>query len=98
MRYRVKEDGTLTDAKVFYDATSDDRPGAPDGMKVDRKGNVYSTGPGGIWIFSPEGKALGTILLPERGSNVNWGDADRKTLYVTASSSIYRIKLKIPGA
>src|SRR5271154_6098533 len=54
MRYRVKEDGTLTDAKVFYDATSDQRTGAPDGMKVDRKGNVYSTGPGGILIFSPE--------------------------------------------
>src|SRR6266576_633141 len=50
MRYRVKEDGTLTDAKVFYDATSDSRPGGPDGMKVDRKGNVYSTGPGGVWI------------------------------------------------
>lgn len=97
MRYRVKEDGTLTDAKVFYDATSDNRPGAPDGMKVDRNGNVYSTGPGGIWIFSPEGKALGTILIPERTANVNWGGADRKTLYITASSSIYRIRLKVPG-
>jgi gluconolactonase len=97
MRYRVKEDGTLTDAKVFYDATSDSRPGAPDGMKVDRKGNVYSTGPGGIWIFSPEGKALGTILIPERTANVNWGGADRKTLYITASSSIYRVTLKVPG-
>jgi gluconolactonase len=97
MRYRVKEDGTLTDAKVFYDATADQRPGAPDGMKVDRKGNVYSTGPGGVWIFSPEGKALGTILLPERASNVNWAGADRKTLYITASSSIYRVTLKVPG-
>jgi gluconolactonase len=97
MRYRVKEDGSLTDAKVFYDATSDTRPGAPDGMKVDRSGNVYSTGPGGIWIFSPEGKALGTILIPERTANVNWGGADRKTLYITASSSIYRIRLKVPG-
>jgi gluconolactonase len=97
MRYRVKEDGALTDAKVFYDATSDKRPGAPDGMKVDREGNVYSTGPGGVWIFSPEGKPLGTILLPENGSNVNWGGADRKTLYITASSSIYRVTLKVPG-
>jgi gluconolactonase len=97
MRYRVKEDGSLTEAKVFYDATSDARPGAPDGMKVDRNGNVYSTGPGGIWIFSPEGKALGTILIPERTANVNWGGADRKTLYITASSSIYCIKLKVPG-
>jgi gluconolactonase len=97
MRYRVKEDGALTDAKVFYDASSDKRPGGPDGMKVDREGNVYSTGPGGIWIFSPEGKALGTILVPERTANVNWGGADRKTLYITASSSIYRVTLKVPG-
>ena len=97
MRYRVKEDGSLTDAKVFYDATSDKRPGAPDGMKVDRQGNVYSTGPGGVWIFSPEGKPLGTILLPESGANVNWGGVDRKTLYITASSSIYRVTLKVPG-
>jgi len=97
MRYRVKEDGSLTDAKVFCDLTSDPRPGAPDGMKVDLKGNVYSTGPGGVWIFSPEGKALGTILVPERTSNVNWGGADRKTLYITASSSIYRVTLKVPG-
>jgi len=97
MRYRVKEDGSLTDAKVFYDATSDTRPGGPDGMKVDRKGNVYSTGPGGVWIFSPEGKPLGVILTPERAANVNWGGADRKTLYITASSSIYRVTLKVPG-
>jgi gluconolactonase len=97
MRYRVKEDGGLKDAKVFYDASSDNRPGAPDGMKVDRQGNVYSTGPGGVWIFSPEGKPLGTILLPENGANVNWGGADRKTLYITASSSIYRVTLKVPG-
>jgi gluconolactonase len=97
MRYRVKGDGTLTDGKVFYDATSDERLGAPDGMKVDRKGNVYSSGPAGIWIFSPEGKPLGIILMPERTSNVAWGGADRKTLYITASSSIYRIALKVPG-
>jgi gluconolactonase len=96
-RYRVKEDGSLTDAKVFYDATSDPRPGAPDGMKIDRMGNVYSAGPGGIWIFSPEGKPLATILTPEPASNVAWGDADRKTLYITASTSVYRVRLKIPG-
>jgi len=97
MRYKVEKDGSLSDAKVFYDATSDERPGAPDGMKVDRNGNVYSTGPGGVWIFSPEGKALGTLLIPERTSNVAWGGTDRKTLYITASSSIYRVTLKVPG-
>ena len=98
MRYRVQPDGSLTDAKLFYDATSDTRPGAPDGMKVDEKGNVYSTGPGGVWIFSPEGKPLGTIVMPEKSANVAWGGPDRKTLYVTASSSIYRIHLTIAGA
>jgi gluconolactonase len=97
MRYRVKDDGTLTDAKVFYDATSDTRPGGPDGMKVDQTGNVYSTGPGGVWIFTPEGKVLGVILTPERASNVAWGGVGRKTLYITASSSIYRVTLKVPG-
>lgn len=97
MRYRVKEDGTLTDAKVFYDATSDPRVGGPDGMKVDQTGNLYSTGPGGVWIFTPEGKVLGVILTPERASNVAWGGVGRKTLYITASSSIYRVTLKVPG-
>jgi gluconolactonase len=58
---------------------------------------VYSSGPGGIWIFSPEGKALGTLLIPERTSNVAWGGTDRKTLYITASSSIYRVTLNVPG-
>jgi gluconolactonase len=98
MRYRVQPDGSLTDAKLFYDDTKDTRPGAPDGMKVDSQGNVYSAGPGGLWIFSPEGKALGTIVMPERVANCAWAGADHKTLYITASSSIYRIHLNIAGA
>ena len=98
MRYTVQPDGKLKDPKLLYDATSDTRPGAPDGMKVDEKGNIYSAGPGGIWIFSPEGKPLGTILISERTSNVAWGGADRKTLYITASSSIYRVNLNVAGA
>jgi gluconolactonase len=97
MRYTVKADGTLTDAKVFFDASSDKRVGAPDGMKVDQSGNLYSAGPGGVWIISPEGKHLGTLEVPERVGNVAWGGGDHKTLYVAASSSIYRIRLKIPG-
>jgi len=97
MRYEVQKDGSLSNGKVFHDASSDQRPGGPDGMKVDRLGNVYSTGPGGIWVFSPEGKALGVILMPERTANLNWAGADRKTLYITASSSIYRITLSVPG-
>jgi gluconolactonase len=97
MRYRVKADGTLTDAKLLYDATDSRLPGGPDGMKVDREGNIYSAGPGGVWIFSPEGKPLATLLIPERVSNVAWGGADRRTLYITASTSVYRVRLKIAG-
>jgi gluconolactonase len=98
MRYAVNPDGSLTDAKLFYDATTDQRPGSPDGMKVDAEGNVYSTGPGGVWIFSPEGKPLGTILISEKAANVAWAGPDRKTLYITASSSVYRVRLNIAGA
>ena len=97
MRYTVRSDGTLDDAKVLYDATADTRPGAPDGMKVDVEGNIYSAGPAGVWIFSPEGKPLATIVMPERTSNVAWGGPDRKTLYITASSSVYRIRLNVAG-
>jgi gluconolactonase len=97
MRYTVKADGTLTDGKLFYDATSDTRTGGPDGIKVDRAGNLYGSGPGGVWIFSPAGKHIATILMPERVANLNWGGNDGRSLYVTASSSVYRIDLKIEG-
>ena len=97
MRYEVKPDGTLGPGKVFYDLASTPGKNLPDGMKVDQKGNVYATGPGGIWIFSPEGKHLGTVKLPEIASNCAWGDPDGKTLYITASTGLYRIHLKIPG-
>jgi gluconolactonase len=97
MRYTVKPDGTLTDAKLLYDDTADTRPGNPDGMKVDVEGNIYSAGPGGVWIFSPEGKALGTILMPGRVANVTWAGADRKMLYITGSEGIFRVHLKIAG-
>jgi gluconolactonase len=98
MRYRVQPNGTLTEGKVLYDATSDPRPGNPDGMKVDEEGNIYSAGQAGVWIFSPEGKPLATILLTERVANVAWAGQDRNVLYITASSSVYRVKLKIAGA
>ena len=97
MRYTVRADGTLTDGMLFCDATSDTRPGAPDGMKVDQRGNLYSAGPGGVWIFSPAGKHLGTIDFPEKVANLAWGGTDYKTLYVAASSSIYRVTLRVPG-
>ena len=97
MRYTVKPDGTLTDAKLLYDDTADNRPGSPDGMKVDVEGNVYSAGPGGVWIFTPEGKPLATILVPGRVANVAWAGADRKMLYITGSEGIFRVHLKIAG-
>jgi gluconolactonase len=97
MRYTVKPDGTVTDAKLLLDVTPDNRPGVPDGMKVDVQGNIYSAGPGGIWIISPEGKPLGTILVPGRTSNVAWAGPDRKTLYITGSEGIFRVHLKIAG-
>ena len=66
-------------------------------MKIDQNGNVYSTGPSGIWVFSPDGKHLGTIKPPEVPANLHWGDADSKTLYITARTGLYRIKLSIAG-
>ena len=97
MRYDVKPDGSVANGKVFFDASSSKEDGLPDGMKVDREGNVYGTGPGGVWIFSPEGKHLGTIHPPEVPANCNWGDADGKTLYMTARTGLYRIRLNIAG-
>ena len=97
VRYEVKKDGTLENGKVFYDASKDPGDGVPDGMKVDTLGNIYATGPGGMYIFGPDGKVLGKIKFPEQPSNLAWGDADGKTLYVTARTSVYRIRMKIAG-
>ncbi len=97
MRYEVKPDGTLGAGEVFYDVSNVKEDGVPDGMKVDRAGNLYCNGPGGFWIFSPQGEHLGTIRLPPLSANCNWGDADGKTLYMTAGTALYRIRLKIEG-
>lgn len=97
MRYRVQPDGSVTDPRVLYDDTADTRPGAPDGMKLDTQGNIYSAGPGGVWIFSPDGKPLATILFPEKVANLAWAGPDHRMLYIVASTSIYRVHLNIPG-
>ncbi len=97
LRYNVMPDGGLSGGKLIYDATRDPHPGNPDGMKVDMLGDIFSTGPGGIWIFSPELKHIGTIAIPEISANVAWGDADGKTLYITASGTIYKIRLSVAG-
>ncbi|MGQ0811703.1 MAG: SMP-30/gluconolactonase/LRE family protein [Nitrospiraceae bacterium] len=97
MRYDVNSDCTLSNGTLFFDMTSAPGADALDGLKVDRKGNVYSTGPGGLWILSPEGKQLGLIKGPEDPHNMAWGDDDGRTLYITALTGIYRIRLNIPG-
>ena len=97
MRYDVKPNGMVDNGEVFCKADSSEGPGGPDGIKVDKKGNLYGAGPGGIWIISPEGKHIGTIRIPERVANCAWGGPDFKTLYVTASTSVYSINLNIPG-
>lgn len=94
-RYDVRPDGAIANGRVFVDMTEDKTPGGVDGMKVDRNGNIYSTGPGGVWIISPEGKHLGTIPVP--AANLAFGDADSKTLYFTARRDLYRIRVNISG-
>ena len=97
VRYAVQPDDTLGSGQLFIDMNADKAPGVPDGMKVDQKGNVYCTGPGGFWIISPEGLHLGTVLTTELPANLAFGDADNKTLYLTARTGLYRIHLKLPG-
>jgi len=90
----VENDSTLANKKLFATMTGG---GAADGMKVDTNGNLYSTGPGGIWIFKPDGSVLDKIPVSESTTNLNWGDADRKALYITADKSIYSIRLNATG-
>jgi gluconolactonase len=96
MRYDVAADGSVSNGRVFADVTTETEEGLPDGLKVDSQGNVYATGPGGIWVFSPDGKHLGTIKPSEGPANCNWGD-DGKSLYMTAHTSLYRIRLAVSG-
>ena len=97
MRYEALPDGTLKNGQLFFDMTSAPGEDALDGMKVDRKGNLYLSGPGGIWILSPEGRHLGTIIAPKNAHNLAWGDADGKTLYLCALSGLYRMRVNIEG-
>lgn len=94
--FDVSPDGSLSNGRLFIDMRSPEA-GAPDGMKIDQQGNIYCTGPGGLWIIQPGGKCLGRIVLPEQPANLAWGDPDWKTLYITARSSIYRMRLMVPG-
>ena len=98
MAFPVNADGTLGKGRVFADVTSmvKDHPGLPDGMKIDRAGNLFATGPGGVHVYSPDGKRLGRIETSQRTSNCNWG-GDGSTLYITADSYLCRIQTKTRG-
>ncbi|HEY7163926.1 MAG TPA: SMP-30/gluconolactonase/LRE family protein [Candidatus Binatia bacterium] len=97
MRYDVAPDAKLSNGKVFFDMTSAPGEDAIDGIKVDQQGNLYVSGPGGLWVISGEGKHLGTIRAPRHPHNLAWGGEDGKTLYLTAQSALYRMPLNIPG-
>jgi PQQ-dependent dehydrogenase (methanol/ethanol family) len=87
--------GELKNGRLF--GKEEGRGGVPDGMRVDVAGNVWLTGPGGIWVWDPAGNHIGTINLPESAANLNWGDADQRTLYITARTSVYRLRTKVRG-
>ena len=97
MVFDVTADGAIANGRKFFDATIIAGENVPDGMKVDRAGNLYATGPAGLMVFSPEGKLLGTLVLPELPANCAWGDADAKTLYITARTSLYKIRVNVAG-
>jgi gluconolactonase len=89
-------DGRLANSRVLCDLDHP-QPGSPDGMKVDAAGNLFVTGATGVWVFEPDGTHLGVIVTPERPANCAWGDPDRRTLYITARTSLYRVRTTVPG-
>jgi gluconolactonase len=98
--YDVGPGMQLQNGRVF--GKEEGKGGVPDGMRVDTQGNVYCTGPGGVWVWDPEGNHLGTVMLPESTANFNWGDADYRSIYFSSRTSIYRLKTRtqgyVPGA
>jgi sugar lactone lactonase YvrE len=96
--FDVSPDGALSGGRVLTELKPKaDERGVPDGMKVDTEGNIYCTGPGGVWIVSSAGRVLGRIIMPEVTANLAWGDADWCTLYLTGSTSLYRLRVSVPG-
>lgn len=94
--FEIKADGTLANRKLFADLASSEA-GAVDGMKVDKRGDIFTTGPGGVWVFDKTGKHLGTIRAPAIPANVAWGDSDYRTLYLATPQAVYRLRTKIEG-
>jgi gluconolactonase len=97
MRYELDGTDAILDASVHYDMTGAEDEDAIDGLKVDQAGNLYVCGPSGIWVLSPDGTHLGTLRLPESPHNLAWGDHDARTLYITAQTSIYRLRMAVAG-
>jgi len=95
--YDVAPDMSLTNGRIFGSEVGDKGDGVPDGMKLDVNGNMFVTGPKGIWVWTPEGKHIGTIVMPEQPANLTWGDADYGTLYITATTSVYKLRTKTHG-
>lgn len=94
--FDVRPDGTLSNSRVLADMDHP-QPGSPDGMKIDEAGHLYVTGATGVWVFEPDGTHLGVIVTPERPANCAWGDADCKSLYITARTSLYRFRVRVAG-
>src|SRR5215813_452646 len=90
-------EGNLRNGRIFGEEPGGKAEGVPDGIKVDAEGNLFVTGPGGIWIWDPQGHHLGTIVMPEQPANLTWGDKDYRTLYITATTSVYRVPMKVQG-
>jgi len=90
-------DGRVLRRRIFADMSSDETDGVPDGMKVDVEGRVYCTGPGGTWVFAPDGARLGIIRTPEVPANLAFGGPDLRTLFFTARTSVYTLRAKVPG-
>jgi gluconolactonase len=95
--YDVAGDGTLSNGRIFGEEPGEKHDGVPDGIKVDDQGNLFVTGPKGIWVWDRNGNHLGTIVMPEQPANLAWGDAQYKTLYITATTSVYRLKTETRG-
>jgi sugar lactone lactonase YvrE len=96
--FDVALDGTLYNGRLFANMKAPDKKGNADGMKIDNNGTVFCTGAGGVWVFAADGTHLGTIELPEVPANVGFGDRDGKTLYITAHTGLYKIRLRTAGA
>jgi gluconolactonase len=98
--YDVQPDGRLSNGRLFFEGIGRGviEEGIPDGMKCDERGNIWVTGPGGVWVISPQAEHLGVVQVPENVGNLAWGGSDWKTLYMPSSTSLYRVRTKVASA